>query len=187
MLKKSFVFGSILLFEPDRRRKTLLRLGLGMIVAFVLLRALNAYGDLHPWAMQKDTLVTFFSFMNLTKYPPSLDYLLITLGPAIVALAFLDKGMGRPGKFFVVYGRVPMFYYVIHIYFIHALAVLAAVAQGFDMKSLFNPMWAFPDGYGFGLGTVYVVWIGVVLVLYPACKWFAELKRRRKDVWLSYL
>ena len=187
VMAAGYVFGSILLYEPERRRKSLLRLGLGMTGAFVVLRALNVYGDLHQWTTQKDALLTFFSFMNATKYPPSLDYLLITLGPAIAALAFLDKGMGSLGKFFVVYGRVPMFYYVVHIYFIHALAVLAALTQGFDASSLFKPMWGFPETYGFGLGVVYLVWISVVLVLYPACRWFAELKRRRKDVWLSYL
>jgi len=187
VMATGYVFGSILFYEPEHRKKTLVRLGLGMIGAFVLLRALNVYGDLHPWTTQKDAITSFFSFMNVTKYPPSFDYLLITLGPAIVALAFFEKGMGRFGKFFVVYGRVPMFFYIIHIYFIHALAVLAAMLQGFDAKSLLNPMWAFPEGYGFGLGVVYLAWIAVVLAVYPACRWFAELKRRRKDPWLSYL
>jgi len=182
-----YVFGSILLFDPERRKKTLLRLGLAMLGMFIVLRAFNVYGDLHPWTTQKDTLFTFFSFMNVTKYPPSLDYVLITLGPAIVALAFLEKGMGRMGRFFVVYGRVPMFYYVVHIYLIHALTIVAGVALGYNATTFLNGFFGFPEGYGFGLPMIYLIWIAVVLALYPACRWFGELKRRRKDVWLSYL
>lgn len=187
VMATGYVFGLILLQEPERRKNILLRLGLAMIGLFIVLRTLNVYGDLHRWTTQKDALYTFFSFMNVTKYPPSLDYLLVTLGPAIVALAFLEKGMGRLGRFFVVYGRVPMFYYIVHIYLIHALTIVAGVALGYDAALFLNGFFGFPEGYGFGLGVVYLVWIGVVLVLYPACRWFGELKRRRKDVWLSYL
>jgi uncharacterized membrane protein len=182
-----YAFGTILLRDVAQRRRTLVSLGFAMIGAFLVLRVLNIYGDLHPWSIQKDAVTTFFSFMNVTKYPPSLDYLLITLGPSIVALAYLENWKGALGKFFVAFGRVPMFYYIIHIYLIHSLAVLAAVLQGFTAESLLNPMWAFPEGYGFGLGVVYLVWIAVVLVLYPACRWYYELKRRRQSALFSYI
>lgn len=182
-----YAFGTILLMEPGRRRRILLQLGLGMIAAFIVLRAVNMYGDLIPWMQQKDTAFTILSFLNTTKYPPSLDYLLMTLGPSIVLLAVFDKGIGRAGKFFIVYGRVPMFFYILHLYFIHALAVVAGGLQGYDFRIFFNLMFLFPKGYGFGLPFVYLIWIGVVFVLYPACEWYGELKRRRKDAWLSYI
>ncbi len=187
VMAAGYVFGSILLFERERRKKTLLRLGFCMIGLFIVLRVLNVYGDLHPWTTQKDALYTFFSFMNVTKYPPSLDYLLITLGPAIVALALFDKGLGRPGKFFVVYGRVPMFYYVAHIYLIHAFTIVVGVVQGYGATEFLNGFFGFPEGWGFGLPVIYFIWVGVVLALYPACTWFAEVKRTNKDKWLSYL
>ena len=182
-----YVFGAILLYNPERRRQTLLRLGLALTVAFVVIRALNVYADPHPWTTLKDALFTFFSFINTTKYPPSLDFLLMTLGPSIAALALFDRGLGRSGQFFVVFGRVPMFFYIVHIYLIHGLAVVAGVLQGFEAKAFFELMFQFPPSYGFGLPVVYLVWIGVVLCLYPACRWFGELKRRRKDAWLSYV
>ena len=99
----------------------------------------------------------------------------------------LDKRTGPIGKFFVVYGRVPMFYYVIHIYVVHAAAVLAGFLTGYDPLAFFNLMFNFPQQYGFGLPVVYLVWMTIVLGLYPACKWYSDLKQRRKDPWLSYL
>ncbi|MEO8167732.1 MAG: heparan-alpha-glucosaminide N-acetyltransferase domain-containing protein [bacterium] len=187
VMAAGYAFGTILLKEPARRRKILLQLGLGMTTVFVVLRAVNMYGDLLPWTMQKDPVYTMLSFLNATKYPPSLDYVLMTLGPSIALLAVLDKGIGRVEKFFVVYGRVPMFYYIIHIYFIHLLAIVAGAAQGYDATVFFNLMFAFPKGYGFSLPGVYVIWISIVLALYPVCKWYGALKRRRKDPWMSYI
>jgi uncharacterized membrane protein len=186
VMAAGYAFGSLLLREPERRRKTLLRLGLALTVAFVVLRFANVYGDLHPWTPQKDAVYTFLSFLNTTKYPPSLDFLLMTLGPSIMALAWFER-MGKEGQFFAVYGRVPMFYYVVHLYVIHALVVVAGAMEGFDANALLNLFILYPESHGFSLTVVYLVWIGVVLALYPACRWFADLKRRRKDVWLSYL
>jgi hypothetical protein len=113
----------------------------------------------------------------------------MTLGPAIASLAFLEHVKGWAAKFFIVFGRVPMFYYLIHIPVIHALALLAATLSGMDIGFMFanTPPWFWPGEYGFGLPVVYIVWAALVLSLYPLCRWFAELKRRRKDVWLSYL
>ncbi len=187
VMAAGYAFGTILLKEPVRRRKILLQLGLGMTAVFIILRAVNIYGDLLLWTVQKDPVYTMLSFLNTTKYPPSLDYLLMTLGPSIALLAVLDKRIGRVGKFFVVYGRVPMFYYIIHIYFIHLLAVVAGASQGYDAAVFFNLMFAFPKGYGFSLPVVYLIWIAIVLALYPVCKWYGALKRRRKDPWMSYI
>ncbi len=187
VMAAGYAFGTILLKEARQRRKILLQLGLGMTAAFIILRAVNIYGDLIPWSEQKDTVLSILSFLNTTKYPPSLDYLLMTLGPSIVLLAVFDKGMGRAGNFFMVYGRVPMFYYIIHLYFIHSLAVVAGALQGYDYRIFFNLMFVFPKGFGFSLPVVYLIWMGVVLALYPVCTWYGELKRRRKDAWMSYI
>jgi len=187
VMAAGYAFGSILLYDPKRRRKMLFRLGLGLTIGFVLLRAINVYGDLAPWTTQKDVLHTFFSFLNTTKYPPSLDFLLMTLGPSIVFLALFDKGVGKIGEFFTVYGRVPMFYYIVHLYVIHALAVVAGALQGFDPTAFLELFVAFPLAYGFDLSVVYLVWIGVVLALYPLCKWYGQLKRRKQAKWLSYI
>lgn len=187
VMAAGYAFGTLLMKEPEQRRRTLLWLGLGLTAGFVVLRAINSYGDLVPWSTQPSGIFTLLSFLNTTKYPPSLDYLLMTLGPAIAALALLDRGAGKAGNFFAVYGRVPMFYYIIHLYVIHALAVIAGVLQGFDASAFLTIMVAFPEHYGVGLPAVYLVWIGVVLALYPVCVWYGGVKRRRKDPWLSYL
>lgn len=182
-------FGTILIKEASARRKTLLRLGLAITAGFILIRATNLYGDPHHWSQQKDVVFTAFDFINCEKYPPSLLYLMMTLGPAIAVLPLLERARGWMAQFFIVFGRVPMFFYIIHIPLIHGLALLAAYLTGYDTGFMFGnvPPWEWPPGYGFGLPVVYVVWGGVVLALYPVCKWFAEVKKRRKDVWLSYL
>lgn len=182
-------FGTILIKEASARRKTLLRLGLAITAGFILIRATNLYGDPNQWSQQKDVVFTAFDFINCEKYPPSLLYLMITLGPAIAVLPLLERARGWMAQFFIVFGRVPMFFYIIHIPLIHGLALLAAYLTGYDTGFMFGnvPPWEWPPGYGFGLPVVYVVWGGVVLALYPVCKWFAEVKKRRKDVWLSYL
>ena len=187
VMAAGYVFGSIMLYEPERRRNALFRLGTGLTILFVVIRGINVYGDLLPWTTQKNAVFTVLSFLNTTKYPPSLDYLLMTLGPSILALGFFDGRGGKAGQFFVTYGRVPMFYYIVHLYLIHALAVVAGGMQGFGIAPFFDVFLGYPHAYGFGLAVVYAVWIGVVLALYPVCRWFGELKRRRKDVWLSYL
>ena len=187
VMAAGYAFGAIMLYEPGRRRRTLFRLGLGLTLAFVVIRGINVYGDLVPWTTQKSALFTFLSFLNTTKYPPSLDYLLMTLGPAILTLGLFERGVGKAGRFFIVYGRVPMFYYIVHIYLVHAITVLAGAAQGYGFTPFFDLWFGFPQSYGYSLPVAYLVWIAVVIGLYPACTWYAELKRRRKDAWLSYL
>jgi len=188
-------FGELLLLEPTERRKWIFRLGIAITLLFVLLRFTNLYGNSiygssRHWSVQKNFLYTIFSFIDCHKYPPSLLFLLMTIGPALVVLSLLDRGTPRLLWPFLVFGRVPLFYYLLHLPLIHALAVLVAYARFGHAKWLFvspfNPTAPPPDN-GFGLPIVYLVWIAVVLVLYPVCRWFAEVKRRRHDPWLSYL
>ena len=189
VMAAGYGFGSLLLKEESARREMLLKLGVGMIAAFIVIRAINLYGDHIPWSTQNSILFTALSFIRCEKYPPSLLYLLMTLGPAIAILPFLEKIKGKIGRFFIVIGRVPLFYYVIHIYLIHALAIVVAYFSVHDVTFLFlnGPPGTWPNTYGFNLAIVYLIWIAVVASLYPACRWFADVKRRRKEVWLSYL
>lgn len=182
-----YVFGQILLFETKRRRRTLLWLGLGLTGAFIIVRAVNVYGDPVAWSQQTSELFTFLSFINTEKYPASLLFLLMTLGPSIAALPFMEREFGKLGKALILYGRVPLFYYVLHLYLIHALAAVAGVIQGFPLGRMLFGHWALPKKYGFGLPVVYAAWVVVVVLLYPVCAWFAGVKRRSRSVWLSYL
>jgi uncharacterized membrane protein len=181
VMAAGYAFGGLLLREPASRRRILLSLGLACTVSFVLLRAVNLYGDPTPWGRQTSPLFTFLSFLGTTKYPPSLLFLLMTLGPAIAALAWFDRASGPLRRFLITFGRVPLFFYVVHIYVVH-LAVLTV-----GPALLFNPDGSLPEGYGLGLPTVYGVWALAVLALYPPCRWFADFKRRRQPGWLSYL
>ena len=177
--------------DVSQRKKTLLWLGLGSIVLFVGIRFINLYGDASLWSNQPDAAFTVLSFINVTKYPPSLLYGLITLGPACIFLALFEKKPGWLGRRFSVYGRVPMFYYILHIYLIHLLAMFATTLCGHkwsDMiwTSLINNEKL--KGYGFSLSIVYLVWIVVILILYPLCKWYDKYKTNHKEKWwLSYL
>jgi hypothetical protein len=132
-------------------------------------------------------MYTVLSFLNTTKYPPSLLYLLMTLGPTFVLLSLLDRAPGPVARFFTVYGRVPFFYYILHFYLIHLLALAAAAMTGFDVRDFLTLALFFPKGYGFSLGVTYLIWMGVVLALYLPCRWFAGVKARRSEGWLSYL
>jgi uncharacterized membrane protein len=184
-----YAFGEILRMEQTPRRKTLLGVGIGATLAFILIRAVNIYGDPFPWSVQQNSVFTFLSFINTAKYPPSLLFLLMTLGPAIALLAPFEHAAGRIGNFFIVFGRVPFFFYILHIYMVHFLAFLVASATGHETWYMFanNPPWLWPEGFGFGLPVVYGVWVGIVLALYPTCRWYASLKRRSKHPLLSYL
>ncbi|MBS1811139.1 MAG: DUF1624 domain-containing protein [Acidobacteria bacterium] len=183
-------FGKLLLRESQQRQKLLFRLGAVLTLSFVILRAVNVYGDPVPWAVQKNWWFTVFSFLNCTKYPPSLLYLLMTLGPALMALAWLDKFSGRWRQPFLIIGRVPLFYYLLHLPLIHLMAVIFSwIRYGHPAEALYGnpPRPEAPSDFGYSLPIVYLVWIGIVVLLYPACRWFADLKKRRKEVWLSYL
>ncbi len=184
-----YAFGAILLRGTSVRRRALWWLGGGITAAFVLLRLLNIYGDPHPWERHDRVIFTIMSFLNCDKYPPSLLFLLMTMGPAIASLALFEKGKGAIARFFITFGRVPLFFYVVHIFVLHALAVVAAyitIGGPDTLVGSVRPL-ELPEGYGFGLPVVYLVWIAVVLALYPACRWYAEVKRRSKSALLSYL
>ncbi len=179
-------------YEFVKRKKVLLLAGIAAIVLFIILRSGNLYGDAATWSVQKDSVFSFLSFLNVTKYPPSLLYILITLGPALLFLAFAEKPLNTLTKKIAVFGRVPMFYYLAHILLIHILASIAALITGYPaMIVLNNGVNAIPElkGYGFDLSTVYLVWIGLILFLYPCCKWFDRYKKinQSKKWWLSYL
>jgi uncharacterized membrane protein len=190
-----YCFGSFYAWGYDaaKRKKNLLLLGGSAILLFIIIRFSNLYGDSALWSSQKNFLYTFFSFIKTTKYPPSLLYAMMTLGPAIIFLALTENAGNRLSKIISVYGRVPMFYYILHIYVIHLLAMLATVLfTNFNWKIwiLNKPVWineAF-TGYGFSLKVVYLVWAIVVIGLYPLCKWYDKYKQNHKEKWwLSYL
>jgi uncharacterized membrane protein len=189
VMAAGYALGPVMLRQLASRRRCLVALGGGVSLAFVLLRATNIYGDPAPWTLHAGIGATLLSFVNAEKYPPSALYLAMTLGPALVALAAFESAHGMVAAFFVTFGRVPLFYYVAHLLLLHALAVIfAALALG-NVSWLFGglPIEAKPDGYGLGLPGVYLVWMIAVAMLYLPCRWFAEVKRRRSDAWLSYL
>ena len=170
----------------DVRRQWLLRLGLGAVAAFVLLRFINLYGDPSPWQMQDSAINSFLSFLNTSKYPPSLQFLLMTLGPALLVLYFAEKWSGWFYDAMVTFGRVPLFIYVVHLYVAHLAAVIIGVAQGYPASTFFNLFIFFPPEYGVGLLGVYIAWIAIIAILYPPSKWYAGVKKRNKSPWLSY-
>ena len=187
-----YALASVYQWPAERRKRTLLALGLGSVVAFVALRILNLYGDPVRWTAQATTVKTLISFLNLNKYPPSLLFLLMTFGPALLFLRFTDDRTPRMLRPALNYGRVPFFYYVAHFALIHLFAVLVAgVRYGqvhwlFESPSLDKYPFTPPPGWGWSLPVVYLVWIGVVVALYPWCKKVAAIKATRAHAWLSY-
>jgi uncharacterized membrane protein len=156
-------------------------------VAFVALRASRLYGDPNPWMGQGRAASTVMDFVNVTKYPPSLLFLMMTLGPMAILGAFADRLRGTFSDVLVAYGRAPFAFYVAHFYLIHALSVALGTAQGFAPRELMTFMAFYPQGYGLPLAGVYAVWGIVVVSLYPLVRWVGALKARRTDWWLSYL
>ncbi|HEU4562128.1 MAG TPA: heparan-alpha-glucosaminide N-acetyltransferase domain-containing protein [Longimicrobium sp.] len=191
VMAAGYAFGAVYDWEPERRRRFLVRLGLGMIVAFIVIRATNLYGDPREWSAQKDGVFTVLSFLNVTKYPPSLLFLLMTLGPAILSLAWFERlGRGPVGRALVTYGRVPLFFYVLQWITAHFFAIVFSLMAGKSIAHLFEfpgTIQPPPTGVGFGLGITYLAWFLGIALTYPLCRWFAGVKRRRKEWWLSYL
>jgi uncharacterized membrane protein len=185
--------GQIYGWTPERRRTFLLRLGIGLTAGFIILRAINIYGDPSRWAAQHSAAFTVLSFLNTTKYPPSLLFLLMTLGPALLFLRAVDghtPSLLRPA---LIIGKVPMFYYLLHFFFIHLLAVIICFARYGNIHWMFEspdiahfPITS-PPGWGLTLPFVYLIWAFVVITLYPLCRRYAALKQRSNDPWLSYL
>lgn len=185
--------GQVYRWSAERRRSLLLRLGIALSLAFVVIRGVNVYGDPSPWAPQKTALFTVLSFLNTTKYPPSLLFLLMTLGPALVFLWAVDRATPRFLRPALVFGKVPLFYYVLHFSLIHLFAVVVCrITYGsahwmFESQDLAHYPFTAPPGWGYSLPIVYLVWMTVVLAAFPPSRWFAEIKRRRRDAWLGYL
>jgi uncharacterized membrane protein len=182
--------GPLFLKPAIRRDRTLYLAGGAALALFVVLRFSNLYGDPRPWSVQRDSVFTLLSFLNVTKYPPSLLYLLVTLGGAALTLPALARAGKRIGDALTVFGRTPLFFYVLHLY-VGALAALALTfARGYSLEDIatWSKAGGPPPEFGVGLAGAYVAWILIVLALYPLCCWFAEVKRRRRDLWwLTYL
>ncbi len=180
VMAAGYCFGEVFMMDAGRRNKWLYGIGGGAIALFLLLRGLNVYGDPVPWERQATVWRTVLSFIKCNKYPPSLLYLLMTLGPAIVAMPLLER-MGSMGNVFKVFGRVPLFYYILHIYLIHILAL--AASYFFNGNAPIGPF-SHPE---YPLGVVYAVWVAVVVILYLPCLWFMRIKMSHRKWWLSYL
>lgn len=180
-------------YDVSKRQRNLLITGAFCLALFIVLRYTNLYGDPVKWSVQKNALFTLLSFIKVSKYPPSLLYLLLTLGSAFLFLSFTEKTKGSVVNVVSVYGRVPMFYYLIHIYIIHLIAIAASLftpGQNWKIWFLTKPIWFTTDlkGYGFSLPVAYLVWIGIVAALYPLCKRYDAYKQANKGKWwLSYL
>jgi len=182
--------GMIYSWEAKERRTFLYAIGAQCCLLFILMRFINGYGETNPWALQPTWMMTIVSFLNCTKQPPSLCYLLMTLGPAMLFLAWFDAGVGRWARPIITFGKVPLFFYLLHLPLIHGLYALAAWWQLKTFPDwLFTnpPLGAVPPEFGFSLPVVYAVWVGVILMLYPLCLWYAGIKQRHRWVWLSYL
>lgn len=186
-----YAFGEVIRLKPKRRWQVMWVTGMSMIATFVILRAWGVYGDPSVWSTQATPLLTVLSFINCTKQPPALLFVLMTLGPAIAALAVIDRvGVRGPiGRALVTLGRVPLFYYLLQWYVIHGLAAVAGVARGLPVAWLFSAgaLGPPPEGWALGLAGVYAAWAVVLAVLYLPCRWFAEVKARHPGGWLSYL
>jgi uncharacterized membrane protein len=181
-------------YNEKQRRKILRRLGFGLILFFIIVRFINIYGDPSAWTTQRNNLYTFFSFMKVNKYPPSLLYLCIMIGPSLLLLSFMEKIRNGFTNMMVVFGRTAFFYYIIHLYLIHLLAVVSFFIKGnhtvqdaiASMQNL--PFMFVIPGEGYGLGIVYGIWAVVIILLFPLCRWYDKYKTGHKEKWwLSYL
>ncbi|MCM3902362.1 MAG: heparan-alpha-glucosaminide N-acetyltransferase domain-containing protein [Pyrinomonadaceae bacterium] len=204
VMAAGYAFGALYQLDSQRRRRVLLIIGSVAILLFIILRAINLYGDPSPWSAQSSAVFSVLSFLSTTKYPPSLLFLLMTLGPAMFALAWFESNQDtsaepEPGyqslvnrirNAFITFGRVPLFFYLLQWPTAHFIAVIVHLAAGKPVGWMFGSQVGLtgpPPGVGFNLAVVYACWIAGLIVLYPLCKWFAGVKQRRRDWWLSYL
>ncbi len=181
-------------YTAERRKKILTFIGLGLLMLFVLLRFFNLYGNPRPWVPQDDFISSILTFLNVNKYPPSLLYLCVTVGIALIILPRLEVIKNGFTRRIAVFGRTAFFYYILHLYFIHLIALITFYARGeHTLQEAIQSMQNLPflfviPGEGYSLGIVYLVWIGLILVLYPLCKWYDRYKTSHKEKeWLSYL
>jgi uncharacterized membrane protein len=195
VMAAGYAFGKVVIATPDRRRRLCLSIGLSAIAVFLVLRGFNLYGDPRPWhgpIPGRSSMPALFSFLNTSKYPASLLFLLMTLGPTIALMPLVESLRGVVARATTLFGRVPFFYYMLHIPLIHALAlVVSKIRLGYVSPWLFanHPMGnpEPPDGYVWSLPLLYLIWAITIVLLYFACRWFAALKARRNDWWLQYL
>jgi uncharacterized membrane protein len=194
LMMLGYCFGKI--YEPsfsrDRRKKLLMNTGIALILVFVALRYLNVYGDPHPWMVQHNGLATVLSFLNVNKYPPSLLFFCITLGPALIFLSLFETTNNVITRIISVFGRVPFFYYILHFYILHLLCMVLFFTRGHTFAEGTQSIYGIPfnfliPGEGYSIGITYLIWILIVGGLYPLCKWFSELKKRSSKWWMSYL
>lgn len=179
-------------FDSKKRIKTLYGAGISLIILFFVFRISNLYGDLHPWTKQHSLTYTILSILKVTKYPPSFAYISITIGPALILLAAFENFKNALSKICITIGQVPMFFFIVHIYFIHVVAILVALATGYKFSDMIFDTWipfnTHLKGYGFSLPIVYLIWIGIIVALYPVTKRYNRYKKENKDKWwLSYL
>lgn len=187
VMAAGFALGPLFERPVGDRNRMLVAIGSVSIVAFVLLRAWGGYGEPSPWTPQPTTAFTLLSLLNTTKYPPSLLYLLMTLGPALLLMPLFDRLRGRPALFLSSFGRAPLFFYLVHLYLIHLISVVAGVLTGFTSAQMRMRFVALPEAFGFSLPVVYLTWISIVLVLYLPTKWFGERKAKGKAWWWGYV
>lgn len=193
VMSAGFCFGRVFNLSPPERRRIMVRFGLALTAAFVVIRAINVYGDPQPWTGGLAGM-TLLSFLRVTKYPPSLDFLLMTLGPALLILSWFDRLAFKASNPLIVFGRTPLFYFVGHLLLTHLLAFPLAWLRyghaGFVLNllpSMGGTAESYPAGYGYSLAGVYALWIAVVILMYPLCRWFGGVKARGGGWWLSYL
>jgi len=183
-----YCFGSILLKPLKERNNWLIGIGATTILFFIVLRYTNAYGDPNEWHKQGSIRNTVLDFIKCQKYPPSLLYLGMTIGPAIIIMPLLEKLNNGLGRFFMVYGRVPLFYYILHIFLIHGMALITGLIMGFPVSRFTGGFFSDPAStWGFSLGTVYLFWMAAIAILYLPCRWFMRIKMKHKKWWLSYI
>jgi uncharacterized membrane protein len=187
VMSLGYCIGALFELPQQQRVQRFMWLGTASLVAFVVLRAPNVYGDPADWTLQSTTVRTLLSFVNVQKYPPSLHYLLITLGVGLLSLAAFESVRGKVGEVLRTFGRVPLFFYGLQVALAHLAAGIAGYATGFGSTLFTVDFLQVPQEWGFSLPVVYLAWILVLATLYPACRWFAAVKRRRSDWWLSYL
>ncbi len=182
-----YVFADFYKLEAVNRQRKMALMGIGITLLFFVVRGLNVYGDSSPWSIQPTTGMTIVSFFNVTKYPPSLSYLLMTLGPSIILLSVFERIRGKISDFQVVFGRVPMFFYIVHLYLIHTFAVILGVFQGYSLMDMMTDFEKYPVGYGYGLFVTYYLWLMLIIATYFLCRSYIKFKKGKMHPFFSYI
>lgn len=187
LMAAGYLIGPVFTAESRWRVQRLIAAGLVLTLAFFVLRGFHLYGEPEGWTTHPTFAATLVDFFNVTKYPPSLQYLLMTIGPILVLLGLVENAKGPIADALLAFGRVPFFFYVLHLYVIHLCAVAVGMVLGFPARDMMVIFYDYPKDFGISLPAVYALWIVIVVALYPVCRWFAGLKARRRDWWLSYI